>query len=189
MTSHTDSIEQLTFGVEIEFLLAFPRVEIQQHIEDEIKRVLAGRDPNIQREKCIRIPLRQAGLRVSSQTEDFRKTYSEWFVKSDGSIDFLENEFTGSMRCSNGDEIHKYGDMKYCSIEVVSPILPLAVEGLQQVQCKAVTAIAPNVMSVLTSLEGERARDLVPSLYAGLRGSEVHVTFRLLCVSYRDSKY
>ena len=132
---YTGFIKQLTFGVEIECILAFPRIKTHaQHNEADIKRIVAGRDPNTQRINCIRKPLRQAGLQVSSASEDFKMTYTQWHVRSDGSVDFPECHFTSPVRCSNGEVIHNYKDMRYCSVEVVSPILPLTVEGLQQVQ-------------------------------------------------------
>ena len=128
------NMKQLTFGVEIECMLAFPRIKSQDDDTDiQIQGTTSYRDVEDQRDRYIREPLRQAGLQVSPDLFDYAQTFSTWFVKLDGSVHFFESEFASPARCSNGYEIENYQDMRYCNVEVVSPILPLTDKGLEQV--------------------------------------------------------
>ena len=141
MANSTSKIKQLTFGVEIECILAFPHSKHQEPPPDiQAKKIRTNRDLYSQRNKCIREPLRRAGLQVSPATEDFARTYRSWFVKADSSVDFTESDFVAApMRCSNGFAIQRYQDMDYCSVELVSPILPLTIPGLEEVRIAVLT--------------------------------------------------
>ena len=131
MSSSSDF--HLTFGVELEFLLAyFPEPETQVIRERKIKGLWSDRDQfsHTSNEEwaqrfMIADALRDAGLIVNSKSE---KGYEKWTVTSDGSVKPARSDCTNvNPTWANGLTEHftpeQRANVRYVNCEVVSPVL------------------------------------------------------------------
>ena len=145
-----DSSLTLTFGVEIEFLLAYypqplaPNTIMVQE-EDESAEDLQQRyewaERNQQR-KRFRAALLEAGLQVNP----FGKTnYSKWTIHRDGSVVPGTKEImTKVHQWANGSQTHlteeERKNIRYVDVEVISPVFKYGTNALLEIE-KAVNAI------------------------------------------------
>ena len=145
---------QLTFGVELEFLLAYFREpqfasELEATMqderdkgsdEDEIDRVIGMKvAPEKNRERCkILDRLQQLGVPVHDWGVDGKKDYSRWTVSLDDSV-LPTNDDMQSMnpQWANGQvtslSLEGRAAMCYASVEIFSRVLPYNMESLREV--------------------------------------------------------
>ena len=129
----------LTFGVELEFLLSYFEEPFPQRITDGIRQGriqeddiinLRSRESSAQRAKLVPV-LRSAGLAVNNYGEpDYQNfpAYQKWTVEGDGSVQpdrsMLE---TMNPQWANGSRTLLTPDMRaalrYVDVEIVSPVL------------------------------------------------------------------
>ena len=129
MAKMENKLENVTFGVEIEFILAY-RSDEQDRYQDEIEEEVHN---------MIRRSLELAGLQVHSNdvdvTDDPELKYVKWTVKGDDSLfatqqdlDCIDGIFANGVKAENPN------GYAYLEVEVVSPVLTFCVEAMREVQ-------------------------------------------------------
>ena len=139
-------LQNFTFGVEIEFILAFEypyddeRYQYEDEIEDEMHNV------------HIRKPLELAGLQVHINdvdvTDDPELRYSKWTVKTDDTVKATQEDFdriNGTF--ANGVKKTDFKDFEYVSCEVISPILRYSAQAMREVQTAVETICKQSVFA------------------------------------------
>ena len=121
------SPKTLTFGVELEFILAYPRS-------------CSKKDLWAVRDTYIRQPLLAAGISVSDRTQSIKvakgkQKFDMWHVTDDKSVYTTEAQLKAiDYTFANGVRKGSDEKLRYSSVEVISPVLPLTVDSLKEVQ-------------------------------------------------------
>ncbi|MCJ1282664.1 hypothetical protein MMC26_001989 [Xylographa opegraphella] len=159
----TNSPLQLTFGVELELLLAYFRepqfgfrlANIRQELlaqgtdQDEIDRVIGietAPEKNRERRKIL-TRLQQVGVPVHDWGVDGKKDYSLWTVSLDDSVVPSDEElYSMNPRWANGQVSTLTAEgraaMCYASVEVFSRVLPYHMDSLREVGTVVNTIVA-----------------------------------------------
>ena len=140
----SSSAFHLTFGVELEFLLAyFPEPETRAIRERKTKGLWLERDQfeHVSNEEWaqrseVAFALRSAGLAVNSRSE---KGYDKWTVTSDGSVKPGPCDCTNmNPTWANGITDHltpeQRAKLRYVNCEVVSPVLDWSSNQINQME-------------------------------------------------------
>ena len=124
-----DSTLSLTFGIELEFLLAYlpqamPASLIKPQEESGSSQEQYEYIERVFHRNTIRTALLKAGLDVSTERE---RNYQKWIVHQDASVTLTDEDLTGKVSLwADGQETELTEEMRghyrYVDVEIISPI-------------------------------------------------------------------
>ena len=144
MSQSESKITNFTFGVEIEFILAYRWPADDDRYNDEIEDDM--------RNTYIRKPLIQAGLQVHNNeidvSDDPDFCYTKWWVKTDDTVEATQEDLDRiGGRFANGVKADDFDDLSYTDVELVSPVMTFSAEAMREVQTAVETICKQSVFA------------------------------------------